>query len=160
MKPLHIFIHVPRTGGKTFIEEILKKNDLKVMRFPRRHHLNWSGVDAIYGHFKFDLADTFDRFKNRKKYYFTFLRQPIDRTISYYHHCHIGRKGILPWNEWIETNTKNPLAFNSMVHYLGGGDKSKALENMLRINFYVGFTHEYDLSLKYVKDKFLCRFYT
>jgi hypothetical protein len=82
-----IFLHIQKTAGTAISEYIVKylKNE-KVMRWGDFLHISQEDLNKylyISGHFGFDyIKDIIDR-----SYSFTFLRNPIERVLSYYTFC-------------------------------------------------------------------------
>ena len=85
-----ISIHIPKTGGSSF-GDILK--DVYGDRLWINYDFQWnavmfnkafipSGTQCIHGHFEFTAFD--DAYSESSK--ITWLRDPVDRTISLYHH--------------------------------------------------------------------------
>lgn len=66
-----IHLHIPKTAGSTLYENILKHHDVYSDHYP-------------YGIHK--LINKFTR-KDKKPKYFTFLRDPVERTLSQINHC-------------------------------------------------------------------------
>ncbi len=147
MKPLTVFIHVPKVGGRSFLS-FLKNNHKKVINYPYHLPLDWSQVDCIHGHTRFTQIDNEPEFKNRDKQYYTMLRNPIERTISYYYHCNCteiltGKKVSI--EEYIlntEASDFKTRRTNAMTWYLGDGDINTAKKNLLKCQW--GFTEEFN----------------
>ncbi len=137
MKPLYVFIHLPKCAGTT-IKTILEQNIENTFRYPRgvEPECGWQNVNCIHGHFTPVLPVEKGEFKNRKLRYFTLLRHPVDRTISYYNFSmgtHAPHK-IIPFEEWIDDDSSEThMKYNTMCYFLGNGENNKAHELNLKI---------------------------
>lgn len=92
------FLHVPKTGGKTF-RQICKKQfkSCKDFKISNQKRLAWLWdrdladlmmIDLIHGHFPYyAVAHLPRRFK-----FFTWLRDPVDRVVSQYHYWRYGNR--------------------------------------------------------------------
>jgi len=160
MLPKFIFIHIPKTAGTSFKENILKplyKNKFYYDKFiglstkKRAYSLknnlilynwetfvfpdNYENYDVIGGHF------TFDKYKHLNLPIITFLRDPVERMISHYYFYREASKIYM--NKSIIEFSK--IYANFMTSQLGSNVDSL---------YFVGFTEYYDESIKVFADKF------
>lgn len=88
-----LFLHLPKTGGVTVHEEILKKNLPKGCIYP----ISFSGIHEYYDFMNLDQSKKekyscysghfnthMHRFFETPSRYITFMRDPVERTISFY----------------------------------------------------------------------------
>jgi len=174
MKPLFVFIHVPKTAGVTFADVLVRNFEGLVADEPCREwskictwsHTNeqqpflnyqkgkgdFNKLECIHGHLTYDEFEALECFKDRVKVYLTFLRDPIERTWSMYH---FSQKWVdeAKFLKWLHEDTKehNTQRVNSMVYALAGKlDLQLAVKRLSNMTY--GITEYFDLSL----DKF-CR---
>jgi hypothetical protein len=157
MRKLYCFLHIPKTGGTSFIDVIeqnFKKNH-EVFRFPRgvepKH--GWEPVEFIHGHFPYGFHKIKECFPGRKIVYFTFLRNPIERLWSHYNFWKISQnidKNTV--SDWIECFKKDSyyMISNTYCYYLGDDDPEIA-SYRLGTEIHYGNTESFDLSLKLFK---------
>jgi hypothetical protein len=95
------FLHIPKTGGTSLSKIIDQFYDPKqILPFKTWNELltNWpidvSEIKLIRGHFGHGIHHIFGRENMR---YFTTLRDPVERTISQYHHMTVDRLH----NNWV-----------------------------------------------------------
>lgn len=155
---LYVFCHIPKTGGVTFINLMEKNFEGRYYHFSpgniKYEAYNKDEVKFIHGHFDIEFPERSGYFDNREIILFTFLREPISRSLSYYDW---SDKGERKWNftEFFE-NTYNCYKGNTMTKFLSGisvsgvevteEDYERALKNLKNVN--IGFTEEYEESLK------------
>lgn len=142
MQNKHLFIHIPKCGGSTFVRTLEENlnTDLACSRRDMTHHTK-RVKDVLVKHI--DFGDPMrpitspDIFKNFELYghlnIFTIVRDPVDRLISeYIFQSHIlgsrrcarkiqsaaGPQGVLPktFHEYI----KHPSVWNYQVGFLSG----------------------------------------
>lgn len=176
-----VFYHIPKSAGTT-LNSILRKNyppeSIVVSGFSAQEFMaevkTWSPerlaqVKFIQGHFPFGFHETLP---GRAKY-FTILRDPVDRVISYYYHAkrepfHYLYHRIHD-NNWTLKDlleSRHPLMMNdAQVRLISGAyetppfgqvDEShleQAIANLNRFEV-VGVTEEFDLTLLLLQQKF------
>jgi len=89
------FLHIPKTGG-TSLSKIIDQfyNEQEILPYKTWNELlsNWpldiSQVRLVRGHFGYGIHHVFGRQNMR---YFTTLRDPVERTVSQYHHMTVDR---------------------------------------------------------------------
>jgi hypothetical protein len=135
--PLYVFIHIPKCAG-TSIKTILEENIKNTYRYPRgvEPECGWENVNCIHGHFTPIEPILRREFKNRDFKYYTLLRHPVDRTISYYNFSmgtHILER-VIPFEKWINNDDgATHMKFNTMCYYLGNGEKNQVHKVNLKI---------------------------
>lgn len=155
MKPLVVFLHIPKCGGTTFGKIIMTQNIENVFRYPRGvdPDCGWESVNGIHGHYNYNLINEKNEFPGREKIYFSILRKPIHRLMSYYYFT--NHEDTIC--EWLIAN-KQSLQ-NRMIHYLASCIKNPTAEDLEKakgvldnINF--GLTEKYDDSMELFKSKY------
>ena len=156
MKPLYNFIHVPKTAGTTFGKSVME-NNMKSIRYPRGNIPpgGWNSYDGIHGHCNSNLADIRGHFQGREIIYFTFLREPIRRLMSYYYFVDHN----ISIEEWLVKNGDSLR--NRMVKYYSSADD---LEHLTEVHLErakrfldicnIGVVEKFDESLKRFQKKF------
>ena len=155
MKPLTVFLHLPKTAGSSFID-CLERN-LSCLRFPRGvdPKEGYNKYDCIHGHFNMNHPEIDRCFPGREKIYFTFLREPISRTLSYYYYSEHRGKTL---DEWLDAS--DYFIANTMTKYLGNSVSiapslihlETAIKNLSFINF--GITEYFNESLSNFQKAF------
>lgn len=116
-KPLLAFIHIPRTGGTSFIDMVKRNMGAdRVSKFPFDADRDWDKIEFIHGHFSYNIVQDCGLFDGRGISYVTILRHPVERVISAYYHS----KSTEPISKWIETVKPRHWVENSMFYYLKG----------------------------------------
>ncbi len=95
MNKLIIFTHIPKTSGTSFMRTVVEPNILSssIYRYRRISdfiHDNLKQYTVVAGHVPYGLH----HFTNRKVEYITFLRDPIDRAVSFYYFIKAADKNI------------------------------------------------------------------
>ena len=156
---LYVFVHITKTGGMTF-KNLLEKNFTKeqiyrvfefVKPFDSFHkNVNKDELLCINGHFNLNFAESCGLFPGKTFHYFTLLREPVDRGLSFYYHQKRKRPELPPIPIWLEN--KNGVSYiernNIMTKRLSStvnptrDDLELAKNNLLGMNF--GFTEQFD----------------
>ena len=162
----HIFLHIPKTAGTT-LTTIINRNyaggAIKTLYVPDSfgsdlaEGLNDLNTKMLYGHFAYDNI-----LNNSKYYVFTFLREPVSRTISNF--IHLKNSAEIQHQEWmkdvrtLEDFLSKKQSFNWQARHLSGqkfhADFGKDLDyslqlaktNLNRMNL-VGITELFEDSL-------------
>lgn len=182
MKQIILSTHIPKTGGTTF-KEILKmvygdkciwalQSHSAINAYEQIKHLDFSNIDIIHGHFSYGLHELLPKGFEYK--YITFLRNPIERLLSY--HNFILRPetyDIYKWDiaykwstdvsfmEWIQ-DTQIASQDNGMTRFFSGNncinthpinekvtmnDLTLAMKN-LNTYYFIGQTENFSNDLK------------
>lgn len=178
IEPVFIFLHMPKCAGTTFrvhIENNLAQEEILPLyvnidkryrdrNFVREYITSLSEekkrkVKLVYGH---EVHYGIHEWLGREGRYFTFLRHPLPRTISWYNYRRqrdwidkeIVRKfidrGITPsLDQWLENS---PWVWNEMTGYFADFGycerkehySEKDLDRILDIFFFIGLTDTFD----------------
>lgn len=162
----HVFLHIPKTAGTT-LTSIIERNyaPLEIVRLYEPEHFEAQMIDGLknekqkmlFGHFPYVNA-----LNDPSIYCFTFLREPILRTISTYIHLKYSPEDLhKKWMSHVKAFPdflKMPQSFNWQVRHLSGqkyvadfgrdlgASLAMAKENLQRMNC-VGITERFDDSL-------------
>ncbi len=106
-KPLVVFFHIPKTAG-TAVYEIIRANVAEDKFFSYKSPLELSFIsdetlnsyDVIGGHAGFGILERI----HRPVYAFTFLRDPVERTLSLYYY----------WKGLVDSNSPGPAFIRDM----------------------------------------------
>lgn len=197
---LYIFLHIPRCAGTTLLyhiennfkkEEIIgyyshDKDPIKTLRkrITSLSDEQKEKVKVIYGHW---VPYGFHEFFEKKPRYFTFMRNPVDQTISSYnffvtqYHYELQRKnltmnykncllikGKVPFFvEWLERkydDIKPTISIAKLLRqykYLADeGSLGESVEKLMSKFYFVGITETYDKDALFMYDKLgINRFY-
>jgi hypothetical protein len=111
------------------------------------------GLRSLSGHSIRPWSDLQDVFPEVRLY--TFLRDPIERTISHYQHRVRYGQTVENFEEWIS----EPQRHNRQVTFLAGKpDLSRAREILQETMEFVGFPEHFQQSLHLLADRFNLRF--
>jgi hypothetical protein len=116
-KILWIFLHLPKTGGTTFSDQVkkhLKKEeviDTSQMRYNLADsEIRESKVKVILGHATY--YGIHKMFPGKTPRYFVFLRDPAERFVSSYNFEMRTKKGEnTPFNEWYNSQLKDEMTY-------------------------------------------------
>lgn len=159
--PVIAFIHIKKTAGKT-VKHIMRRElglthcDVKRWRRSdecfdaaglRRLRRVYPRLRSIAGHSIKPYSDLKEFYPDLK--YYTFLREPIARSISQYqYHMRMGRSVKGSFEEWI----RDPAYHNLQVHSIAGAaDLERALRLLESEVDFVGLTERLDESLALMK---------
>ena len=171
MRKNHIFLHIPKNGGNT-LHSILKRfypsdktfyiNDKKINDFLKMSPELRREISLLRGHMSFGLH----KHLYGESDYFTLLRKPESRVISYYNYTlsrhpnqlyNVLQKKEFSFHDFV-TNVKAGNVHNAQIRFISGiNDKEefmleKALENIDKHFSFVGLLEKYDESLIYLKN--------
>ncbi|MFD0977938.1 sulfotransferase family 2 domain-containing protein [Salinimicrobium gaetbulicola] len=171
-----LFLHLPKNGGTTLnsiLDRLYKKQKVFSIREKNPHELNTADflklpklekerIRLVKGHLKFGFHEHF----TGPSEYFTFLRKPEERIISFYQyvldnpsHRLFEEVSKMSLYEFV-TQLKDADTNNGQVRWISGmveegeGMLEKALENIQNHFSFVGFTEEFDESLILLQEKY------
>jgi len=143
---MFIFTHVPRTGGTSFrfhFQNEIKKN-IKV-EVHKKYFLNKkynlkNNVFYIQGHIPYGIHKCFNNINEKECKYITFLRDPIDRWISFFNLEMNRKKKYMKEKLWKQKAKQNIDKFlkiciekeihsNIIVKQLSGLEKNKDIKD-------------------------------
>ncbi len=174
MDQLLVFMHIPKTAGISFLKIILKQYSLNEIGFCYYQDLekiqgemkaisNNPNIKYCCGHFLFSIHEQI----TRPYTFFTMLREPVDRVLSFYYYCrsnpyHPFHKEILKMSleEFIITAKVIPHIANFQTWALSGeyplsqDSVDKAKENVHQYFSLLGITEMFNESLFLMKEKF------
>lgn len=166
-----LFMHIQKTAGTSIVQMMARHyGRLNVSShgdFVGSGPDSFAGMPFVSGHFGYSYAERL----MRNRYSFTFLRDPVERTLSFYYFCRTRSPeeakiyrlaGALPLEEFLQALSRDRVlrwfVYNTQVWYLayGPGDEStrvnyirpfdlleRALENVEKFSF-VGLTESVD----------------
>jgi len=161
------FLHIPKTAGTSFIALIDNYFDHDKI-FPEQiwHKIlnqstNQKNFDLIRGHFGYSIK----AITTKKPIYITMLRNPIERTISFFDHMRLEPKrnnwvseefvnNIKNFQDIIQDNQKRKVFSNNQTRYLG---QDLEIEKLLKQDDFEKFRlEEYQEFIEYDKSKKKC----
>lgn len=148
----YVFHHLPRCGGTSLRSSIMESkkvfNDYRLgwgAIYPFKYPLSKFGKnDCLSGHFELEGYHIFQRYpeiySNKRFKLFTFIRNPLDLSISYYFYR-------LKMEQDVDTDIRNHLLKNK--NYLSNvlNVNSKNYKKILDRYDFIGIFEEYDESL-------------
>ena len=180
MDNLIVFTHIPKTSGTSFIKEIIEPNigGDQIYRGGRlKSNITALQKDCKFlsGHFPYGLH----MFTRKKIKYITFLREPIDRAVSFYFFVKNHKdnpKLRHPLYDYAESVTlkefyQNKIFHNLQTRFIGGliFDKlypftpypiiknvmlESAMQNLEKKYFCFGILEEREKSITLLQNKF------
>jgi hypothetical protein len=174
-----IFLHIPKTAGST-LHTILTKQYAKdellhlrgnphiesaIEQFKHMPSEDKARIRLLTGHFEYGIH----QYLPQAATYFTLLRDPVDRVISYYYFIlrtpeHPRYEEMTRNNIGVETFVRDILTDNNQTRMLAGAWMSsdepcteetlqKAKEHMQKHFAVVGLTSEFDATLFLLKKR-------
>ena len=152
-KPI-FYMHITKTGGKS-IEELLRRNYDKV--FELEHDTDYKSLPQGYDVYMGQTASYTRDLIEGDVFSFTFVRDPIERLVSFYNYYHVGNFDVVQWVhsdgtverynidsslpliEFFEQEPIKKVCFNRMTRDFGADEPLFDLTNS---NFY----HDYYIS--------------
>ena len=137
-KYLYIFLHLPKTGGTTFSQHLIKnlKKDEIMSTSQLRYNLIPSNIKkdkikAILGHATY--YGIHKLFPNKTPRYIVFLREPADRFVSSYNFEMRTKEGAnVPFWKWYKSQLKNEMVYFLDMKFRGKeGAKANLPRNTL-----------------------------
>lgn len=168
-----IFIHMPKCAGRAIkdllhqnYDNCLEMNNMPLLFTKSEDELNKS--DVIQGHINYEYVKNLRQFKR-----FTFMRDPLERTISQYNHfmtmktsveeASILRLHNYSFLDFVKTNNPNLALWVNIYTVQLGDDCSpifnvreylkRAIKNMGHLDF-IGVYEKMEESVKGFKEKF------
>jgi len=173
------FLHIPKAGGTTFYEIIYRNFAYRSVAKIDGTHVAKSieeltgrplsvknKFECIVGHFNYGFHEHF----SGKYSYITFLRSPVDRVVSLFHH--IKNVPQHPLHEIVVSKGMDIHSFavsditreidNDQVRRISGAERTdlkeadltQAIDNMEQCFSFVGISEEYDRSLVALNRQF------
>ncbi|HEY0031149.1 MAG TPA: sulfotransferase family 2 domain-containing protein [Bacteroidia bacterium] len=173
-----IFLHIPKTGGLT-LHDILNRQYAKEETYScwnvddldeieQLNLIEKEKIRIIKGHIKLEIAEKVPQ----RMFFFTFLREPIARTISHYEYIkrfegHSFHKEMKAHNYslkdlleggFIKNLDNCQVRFLSGEHHIPFGEINethykKAIQNLENLIYSFGIVEHYDESLLLLQDK-------
>ena len=160
--PIYAFIHIPKTAGST-VRGVLRREfgarhcDIKAPRHQRGGHrwldsgalnrarLVYPRLESVCGH----RVTAFNGLRNAAPSlrFYTFVRHPIDRFVSHFHHIR-RRDPAGTTTEQLEAFCRDPWRRNVQTRWLGGNqDPARAIRALEEHIGFVGLTEAFDASM-------------
>ena len=92
-KPI-FYMHITKTGGKS-IEELLRRNYDKV--FQLKHDTDYKSLPQGYDVYMGQTVGYTRDLIEGDVFSFTFVRDPIERLVSFYNYYHVGNFDVVQW---------------------------------------------------------------
>jgi len=129
MQELIIFTHIPKTSGVSFLKGVVEQNIdrekvYEYRRLPQFISSASKGYDFVHGHVPYGAH----LFTQRPVKYITFLRDPVDRAISFYYFVQQGgdkpetRHPLCDYAESVSLKEfyQNPKFHNHQTRFVAG----------------------------------------
>jgi hypothetical protein len=159
---MYAFIHIPKTGGST-LRHMLRQSfggrhlDIKVPSRQRTAQVQVSDVDMrrarrVYPRLEGICGHRVNCFSGLEKTepmirFFTFVREPVARFISHFHHHQRLKPTGVTREDFLEF-CADPHQRNVQCRWLGGTDAAERSMEMLRLHIgFVGLTGDFDASV-------------
>ncbi|PIO08357.1 hypothetical protein COU59_01890 [Candidatus Pacearchaeota archaeon CG10_big_fil_rev_8_21_14_0_10_34_12] len=145
---LWIFLHIPRTGGNTISEALIKKFPGQVLltshiRYQKNpYKINKSNIRFILGHATY--FGIHKSYPDKIPRYFTFIRDPAERIVSQYNQRMQELKKRISFDEWHKNQVKN-----EMVHFLDLKFKGAESSNVNTPRFFMPFVKKMNYKAVY-----------
>ena len=158
---LWIFIHPIRSGGNTFIEFIRKhtpKEEIFMASNVRYGQKEFPEFDSKRTRFALGHATYYGMHKlapKKEARYFTFLRDPASRIVSYYNAKMQESDKVIPFEIWYKDQMKNDLVHFLDLKYKGQASSRTPVPGLLiplikRMNYRV-FAFFQGMALKFME---------
>ncbi|MCM3630049.1 sulfotransferase family protein [Paenibacillus glycanilyticus] len=156
---LLLYLHLPKTGGSSFTQAINENCPNTVHFYTMSNGIQLSErlihADALCGHFIYGIH----HFTDRPFQYVTMLRNPLERTLSYFYFKYKNPKYVISYNKELtfEEYALDPfydLEYCNLQSRMITGELNnpypnyKKARDLLANEFaFVGITEQYDMSL-------------
>lgn len=146
-KPLYIFLHLPKNGGGTLNQNVIRKlksskisNSINVKNLSNKRKKD---IEYIYDH---DIYYGIHKyFPNREARYIIFIRDSAERRVSQYNHDmsrlnkHKEMKKNISFKKWYKLQMKNEQVFLCNKKFKGiSGRKAPSFTNKIITKFDIG----------------------
>lgn len=167
-----LFLHIPKTAGKTLGEILKKKYPSQVARYDGIPRQGWQKRSVrreikqfskekkrcIYGHYNFGL--NIHHHLNRPFCYITMLRNPVDRVISLYYyirrspgHYLYERVRNMSLAQFASAKDIKENSNSQTILLAGTNNASKAKQNLATYFSVIGLTERFNESLFLIKQE-------